>query len=132
MRIELGRRNVDDADGGDGLPPGHAGGFARNVAALNFRPVTDRNVLIGSARRLDLLERLAGPADPVADVRRHYHKGVDEGFPVVCLDSRHVNAASSAMTVKTNRIAVVTLMRKLIVMANTLIKADRLWVEKRA
>ena len=33
---------------------------------------------------------------------------------------------------KPAKIAVVTLMRKLIVMANALIKADRLWVEKRA
>lgn len=28
---------------------------------------------------------------------------VDEGFPVVCLESRHVKAALSAMTVKTDR-----------------------------
>ena len=28
---------------------------------------------------------------------------VDEGFPVVCLDSRHVKAVLSAMTVKTDR-----------------------------
>jgi transposase len=33
---------------------------------------------------------------------------------------------------KPAKVAVVTLMRKLIVMANALIKADRLWVEKRA
>lgn len=33
---------------------------------------------------------------------------------------------------KPAKIAVVTLMRKLIVMANALIKADRLWIEKRA
>ncbi|RWP55861.1 transposase [Mesorhizobium sp.] len=28
---------------------------------------------------------------------------VDEGFPVVCLESRHVKAALGAMTVKTDR-----------------------------
>lgn len=33
---------------------------------------------------------------------------------------------------KPAKVAVVTLMRKLIVMANALIKADRLWVEKQA
>lgn len=33
---------------------------------------------------------------------------------------------------KPAKVAVVTLMRKLIVMANALIKADRLWVKKRA
>ncbi|EQB29847.1 hypothetical protein M529_22735 [Sphingobium ummariense RL-3] len=33
---------------------------------------------------------------------------------------------------KPAKVAVVTLMRKLIVMANALIKADRLWVDKRA